>query len=186
MKRMHLIQRLADLDRSGIYVVSRGDIDKMFPTELAKTVETGLSRMVKDGLLERPARGIYLNPSAKSRAGRDVEYIARALRPGCFSYVSLESMLSEYGKISQIPLSLITVMTTGAEGLYKTPYGSIEFTHTKRDRASLARRTVFVKGRPLRIARVEAAIQDLKRVGRNVNMLVDDLDDHDDGSEAAR
>jgi len=40
--------------------------------------------------------------------------------------------LSEYGVISQIPLDRLTVMTTGRKGIYKTIYGTIEFTHTKR------------------------------------------------------
>ncbi len=32
---------------------------------------------------------------------------------GEYNYVSLESMLSEYGLISQIPIDRLTVMTTG-------------------------------------------------------------------------
>ncbi len=41
----------------------------------------------------------------------------------------LESALSEYGVISQIPIDRLTIMTTGRKGHYKTPYGTIEFTH---------------------------------------------------------
>ena len=178
MKKMDLIHFLLDLDRTGIYVFPRGDIEKMFPNESEKALEKSLQRMVKDGLLQRPARGIYLNPSAHARKGWDIENIARALRPGCFNYVSLESILSEYGAISQIPVGRITVMTTGVGGEYNTPYGTIEFTHTKRARAALASRTLYVEGRPLRIATKRAAAQDLRRVGRNVNMLIDaDADD---------
>lgn len=81
-------------------------------------------------------------------------------------------MLSEYGDISQIPISVLTVMTTGARGVYKTKYGTIEFTHTQRSFDEIAKRTQFVPGRPLRIATREAARKDLLRVGRNVNMLV--------------
>ncbi len=88
-------------------------------------------------------------------------------------------MLSEYGIISQVPMSRITLMTTGANGLYETPYGTIEFTHTKRHPAELIQRTRNVKGRPLRIATKQAAVADLRRAGRNVNMI-DTTALHDD------
>ncbi|PHM28446.1 hypothetical protein [Xenorhabdus budapestensis] len=58
--------------------------------------------------------------------------LAKAMRRGEYNYVSLESALSEYGAISQIPIDRLTVMTTGRKGTYKTPFGIIEFTHTKR------------------------------------------------------
>jgi hypothetical protein len=80
-------------------------------------------------------------------------------------------MLSEYGAISQIPINRMTVMTTGKSGVVDTPYGVIEFTHTKRGVADILNRTAQSKGRPLRIATQEAAIRDLLRVGRNANMI---------------
>jgi len=127
--------------------------------------------MVGDGLLQRVARGLYVNPAASSKNRWIGEEIAKALRPGQLSYLSLESILSEYGVISQIPVSRMTVMTTGASGLIETPYGVIEFTHTKRSVAEIIKRTLMPKGRPLRIATLEAAVRDLLRVGRNVNMM---------------
>lgn len=128
-------------------------------------------RTLSDGLLVRVCKGIYLNPAAASKTGRVIEDIALALRPGNYSYVSLESMLSEYGVISQIPVSRITVMTTGAKGVYETPYGTIEFTHTKRSPAAVINRSLPVEGRPLRIAKKQTAVGDLLRVGRNTNMM---------------
>jgi predicted transcriptional regulator of viral defense system len=129
--------------------------------------------------LQRVAKGVYVNPMARSKKGQVVEDIAAVLRRGHFSYVSRESMLSEYGVISQVPMSRITLMTTGANGLYETPYGTIEFTHTKRHPAELIQRTRNVKGRPLRIATKQAAVADLRRAGRNVNMI-DTTELHDD------
>ncbi|MDO8298941.1 type IV toxin-antitoxin system AbiEi family antitoxin [Lacisediminimonas sp.] len=181
MKKIDLIHSLADLDRKGVYVLARRDIEKMFPDEKDKAMEKSLQRMVADRLLVRAARGVYVNPAASSRNSRVVEDVAKVLRPGAFSYVSLESLLSEYGVISQIPVSRITVMTTGAKGTYKTPYGTIEFTHTKRRPAEIIQRTVYVKGRPLRIATKQAAVADLMRVGRNTGMLdQDELDNLED------
>lgn len=180
MNRMDLLQRLSPLERKGIYVFSRRDLEKMFPEESAKALEKSLQRMCKDGLLVHAARGVYVFGMAASRhRGRIIEEVALALRPGAFNYVSLECMLSEYGVISQIPVDRLTVMTTGAKGVHDTPFGVIEFTHTKRSIADLLGRTLVVEGRPLRIAKRDAAIQDLRRVGRNVDMM--DLSEVDDG-----
>jgi hypothetical protein len=97
--------------------------------------------------------------------------VAIALRQGHYNYLSLESMLSEYGVISQIPIDRLTVMTTGRSGIYKTTFGVIEFTHTKRPIADIIQHIKSVANRPLRLASKEIAWRDLKRVGRNIEMV---------------
>lgn len=172
MKRMALINSLSALEHRGVYVLTKKDMEKLFPSENEKTMEKSLQRMVKEGLLIKAARGVYVYALAAARnAGWVVEEVAKALRPGKVSYVSLESMLSEHSVISQIPVNRLTVMTTGAGGLHETPFGTIEFTHTQRSVPDILDRTVFVKGRPLRIATKRAALQDLLRVGRNTDMI---------------
>lgn len=171
MRRMEAIDKLASLDRHGIYVLTTGDLAKAFPTETSKGLEMSIRRLVADGVLERVARGTFLFKLARSKRGYVVENIASVLRRGHYTYLSLESMLSEYGVISQIPISRLTLMTTGPRGLYHTPYGTIEFTHTKRPVAHLIQRTLSVKGRPLRLATRAAAISDLARTGRNHGMI---------------
>lgn len=173
MKMIDAIKSLRALDQYGVYVFSHADIAKMFPEEQEKALEKSLQRLVFDGILERVTKGVYLNPIATSKKRNVAEDIAVVLRRGFFSYISLESILSEYGAISQIPISRLTIMTNGAKGEYKTPYGTIEFTHTKRRPAEIIRRTLRDKNRPLRIATEDAARQDLLRVGRNTNMLED-------------
>lgn len=185
MKKIDLIRKLSELDRRGIHVLARRDIEKLFPDEGEKAMEKSLQRMVSDGLLQRVAKGLYLNPAATSKNRWVAEEIAKALRPGHLSYVSLESILSEYGVISQIPINRMTVMTTGKSGIVDTPYGTIEFTHTKRGAAEIIKRTMLPKGRPLRIATQQAAVQDLLRVGRNANMIdQSELEDEMEGEEA--
>lgn len=174
MTKIELIRKLSELDRREVHVLARRDIEKLFPDEGEKSMEKSLQRMVSDGLLQRVAKGLYVNPAATSKNRWLAEEIAKALRPGCLSYVSLESILSEYGAISQIPISRMTVMTTGRSGVHNTPFGTIEFTHTKRARSDILGRTLAPKGRPLRIATRSAAVRDLLRVGRNANMLIDD------------
>lgn len=157
-------------DQQGRYVFTRRGLAKLFPEDNPKTFSEGLRRLVKAQQLVRACRGVYVNPHARAFDSRVIERIAQALRPGDFSYVSLESMLSEYGEISQIPTDRLTLMTTGRKGVYKTPYGVIEFTHTARSVADILAHIRQVAGRPLRIAGKDAAWRDLRRVGRNTQM----------------
>ncbi|UXH78616.1 hypothetical protein N4261_01355 [Roseateles amylovorans] len=168
---------MAELDRMGIHVLAHRDIEKLFPDEGEKAMEKSLQRMVIDGVLVRAARGLFVNPAAKSKNRWIAEEVAKALRPGCLSYVSLESILSEYGAISQIPVDRLTVMTTGRRGVHNTPFGTIEFTHTQRARSDILEHTLAPPGRPLRIATRNTAIRDLRRVGRNTNLVLADGDD---------
>ncbi|MCY4301806.1 MAG: hypothetical protein OXC68_08745 [Aestuariivita sp.] len=61
-------------------------------------------------------------------------------------------------------------MTTGRSGLIKTPFGQIEFTHTKRNISNILNQTRDID-RPLRIATPNAAVRDLRRVGHNVHLI---------------
>ncbi len=172
MNRLVLLRRLSPLEQRGIIVFTKRDLEKVFPEDNGKTMEKSLERMCQDQLLVRAARGVYVFALAIPRhRGWLIEDIAKALRPNDFNYVSLESILSEYGVISQIPVDRLTVMTTGAKGLHHTPFGTIEFTHTSRSLSDLLERTLVVTGRPLRIATKVAAVQDLRRVGRNLDLV---------------
>ncbi|MCL6272220.1 hypothetical protein M3P05_20060 [Sansalvadorimonas sp. 2012CJ34-2] len=68
----------------------------------------------------------------------------------------------------------LTIMTTGRKGEYKTPFGTLEFTHTKRSVGDILDSFVD-RDRPLKIATKQAAIRDLKRVGRNLHLLDETL-----------
>jgi hypothetical protein len=152
-------------------VFARNQLTKLFPEDNPKAFTAGTNRLVKCGILVRACRGVYVNPHAQSFDSRTIERIALALRPGAYNYVSLESMLSECGDISQIPVDRLTVMSTGRKGVYQTPYGVIEFTHTKRTVSDILTHITSVEGRPLRIASKAMAWRDLKRVGRNVGTV---------------
>ena len=178
MKSIDAISILRQFDKKGKYVFTKHDLSKLFFDDNQKALAEGLNRLVKSGLLKRACRGIYVNEQAQSFDSYTIEHIAKALRRNKYNYVSLESMLSEYGIISQIPLDRITIMTTGREGIYKTLYGTIEFTHTKRSTMNIIDNIKTIPDRPLRIATKETALRDLKRVGRNVHLIQEEnLDD---------
>ncbi len=179
MKAIHAISILRTLDKEGQYVFTKHDLKKLFPMDQEKAFTEGLGRLVKDQILVRACRGIYINTQAASFNRYTIEYIAKALRRGEYNYVSLESMLVEYGAISQILIDRLTVMTTGRKGIYKTPYGVIEFTHTKRSTIDIVNGIKTIPGRPLRVASKQMAWRDLKRVGRNTEMVnKETLDDN--------
>ncbi len=170
MKRTSAIKIFTDWDAKGRYVYTLSDLAKLFPEDRPRTLQEGVNRLAKAGILQRVRRGVYVYALSHSKDSHVIEQIAKALRRGDYSYVSLESALSEYGAISQIPIDRLTVMTTGRKGEYKTPYGTIEFTHTKRNLQSILQSMRDV-GRPLRLANPMAAWRDLKRVGRNTHLV---------------
>lgn len=170
MDKQTALQVLTTWDKFGRHVFTLQDLSKLFPEDSAKTLQEGLGRMVQCGLLQRASRGIYVFPLARSLDSHIIERIATALRRGEYNYISLESALSEYGAISQIPMDRLTVMTTGRKGLYHTPWGNIEFTHTKRPVRDILENIRDI-GRPLRLAKPLTAWRDLKRVGRNTHLV---------------
>jgi hypothetical protein len=170
MDQMTAQQRLDAWDRQGRHVFTLGDLAKVFHEDNPKTLNASLSRLCRHGLLERVVRGIYVYSFSRVPDPYRIERIARAMRRGEYSYVSLESALSEYGVISQVPVDRLTVVTTGRKGTYRTPYGTIEFTHTSRPVTVLVERMREI-GRPLRMATPAAAWADLKRVGRNTHLI---------------
>jgi len=182
MTQIQVIQRLNAWGKKGIYVFTKHELAKLFPDDSPKTFTERLNRLIKAGILKRACRGIYVNEEMLPRDGYTLERVARSLRRGEYNYVSLESMLSEYGVISQIPIDRVTVMTTGRKGEYKTIYGVVEFTHTKRSRIDIIDNTRVIEHRPLRIATKQAAWRDLKRVGRNTHLVItteiDNGEDH--------
>jgi len=179
MKQTVAIQRLSELDQQGRYVFTQHDLEKIFPEDNKRTLHAGLERLVKQNVLERVARGIYLYALSHHRKGPNtLELIAKTLRRGEYNYISLESALSAYGVISQIPVDRLTVMTTGRKGEYKTHYGTIEFTHTKRPVSEIIQSFTTIN-RPLRMATKEAAWRDQKRVGRNIHLVQKEMINED-------
>lgn len=178
MNQKSAITTLAHWDKQGRHVFTLHDLSKLFPDDKPKTLREGVNRLVKSDLLTRVGKGIYFYSLSNSQDTHTIEHIAKALRRGEYNYVSLESALSEYGAISQIPIDHLTVMTTGRKGTYKTPFGTIEFTHTKRAVSDILD-NILEMGRPLRFAKANAAWRDLKRVGRNLHLVNQEVLIHD-------
>lgn len=170
MKQLDAIKKLTEFDKKGRCVFALSDLRKIFHEDSETTLRAGLNRLIKDEILVRVSNGVFVYQQARSLGSHTLEFIARTLRRGEYNYVSLESALSEYGVISQIPIDRLTVMTTGRSGEFKTPFGTIEFTHTKRSIIDILDNTADA-GRPLLLATLNAALRDLKQVGRNLHLI---------------
>ena len=136
----------------------------------------GLRRLVDIGLLERVARGVYLNRAAEPPGRDGVGLLVHHLRPGHMSYLSYESALAEFGSISQVP-AVFLVATTGNGGRYRTRHGDIEFTRTSRVEVDIFRNTEFDDRIGMLVASPEPALEDLRRV-RPYNLRLIDEETH--------
>lgn len=164
-----LIVAMDRWDKAGIWAFSTNTLNQLFP-EHARAKLKALARHQEAGLIERVARGLYVNPRAKSLPDDLLSAVVPFLRPWDFNYLSLESALSEAGWISQIP-SRLTLMTTGRSQTFKTPYGTLEFVHTAQKAEKLRDDLTFDSRRGLAVATPSRALRDLKRVGRNLDLV---------------
>jgi len=170
MRLSEAIKKLNHWDRQGRYVFRKGDLVYLFD-EQGRILDQTLTRLTKNDVLQRVAHGVYLFAFSQHIGSATLEHIARNLRRGDYTFESLESALSQYGVISQIPVDRITLMTTGRSGEYHTPYGVIEFTHTKARAEDIVANVIEREGHPLPIASRQYAYTNLRSVGRNLTMV---------------
>ncbi len=173
MKKADAVRTLRKLDRRGRAVFTVEDLRSIFPERSDKTFSEGLRRLARQGVLQRVARGVYVNPRGSHRFDRPGQ-VALALRRGRASYLSLETVLGFYGVISQQTPSVIMVMTTGRKGRFCTPWGTFHFTHTERSSEEILDGTMDI-GRPLRWATPRTALEDLRRTRRNLEFVDTDF-----------
>jgi hypothetical protein len=168
MRRTELSKKLLEADRQSIWAFTPATFSALLSQVEPNYLKLMMKRLTDQGVLTRAARGLYVNPLARSLPTDIRRGLIRFLRPREISYVSLESTLSEAGAISQIATTL-TCMTTGSPGSFDTPWGIIEFTHTDRD-IDLAK-DVYRGDAGTLEATVARAARDLRRVGRNVGLI---------------
>lgn len=168
MKRRQLLRILNDADRAGAWAFTPATFSALLGEAEPGYLRLMMKRLTDQGVLTRAARGLYVNPYARSMPADVRGGLIRFLRPREISYVSLESKLSEAGVISQVTTAL-TCMTTGSPGRFETPWGVIEFTHTDRDIKFGA--DVYARDDGVLEASIGRATRDLRRVGRNTALI---------------
>ncbi|WP_033517345.1 type IV toxin-antitoxin system AbiEi family antitoxin [Bifidobacterium cuniculi] len=170
MRRDLALSKLSDMDRRlRLYVYRKADLSVPFGEHGAALTRT-VTSLCSAGILERAAHGVYVYTYSERIGEGTLDEVARCLRPGRITWESLESALSQYGVISQIPMGRVTYMTTGRSGLFPTRFGTAELTHSKLSAAAILPGLVMRRGR-LPIAAKMFAYRNLKDVGRNLHLV---------------
>jgi hypothetical protein len=172
MKRRDLIAKFAQADALGVWAFTLPSFSALMGGVDPAYLKLMMKRLSDQGVLIRAARGVYINPTARSRPADMRRGLLRFLRPREINYVSLESKLSEAGVISQIA-TVLTCMTTGSRGRFETSWGTIEFTHT--DREIEVGTDVVVQDDETLEATIRTAVRDLRRVGRNLDLIDEEI-----------
>jgi predicted transcriptional regulator of viral defense system len=166
---IRLLERLAGEEH---YLFSLDDVRSALPEASPGAFKVLLSRVEKSGLLRRVCRGIYLYPRVAYPAGMVLFHTAAKLRADGFNYLSLETVLSDTGVISQIPLNWITLMSSGRSHIVKCgDFGHIEYVHTKRRPADVANQLSYDQDCHLWRASVALALRDMKLTRRSMDLI---------------
>ncbi|WP_406568312.1 type IV toxin-antitoxin system AbiEi family antitoxin [Aeromonas caviae] len=177
MKSSELVKQLRHFDQQHDYwLYSLHELALIFPDEEPQQLKNSLVRQCKAGNLLKVGGGLYAWPDARSAPMYRLEHLINRLRPRELSYISLESALSMHGWLSQIPLAVLTVMTTGRSYLQQTAYGLIEWTHTEQSDTTILNGTTWDPMRGCLIAKPLLAGRDMRQVGRNLDLVIPQSD----------
>ena len=181
MKRSEAIDQLREMDASTrATCIARTNWPSCWVSRGQKLNRT-LSSLVSAKALVRAARGVYVFAYSSHLGEGTLHQVAKRLRSGELVWESLESALSRWNVISQIPVDRVTFMTTGREGEFHTPYGVIEFTHCKLSWDRILPNLIARDDGLTPLASKQWAYRDLKAVGRNLDLVdMDELEDDDD------
>lgn len=166
-----LLSVFANAEKAGGGIHSAAELAFMMGEPCNPAFRKFLADCVKKDLLRRVVKGLYesrLTPPAPETA---IYKIIKKLRGSVLSYISLESQLSHTGDISQIVMGRVTVVTKGRSGNFDTPYGVIEFTHTKKPLRAIADNLYYASDIKMYRATTAHALADLKHCRRNLHML---------------
>lgn len=161
------LARLADRDH---YLFSPADFQGAVSRQSDLAVL--LSRASKSGLLRRVCRSVYLYPRVEYPCGLLLFHAAARLRADEFNYISLETVLSDVGAISQIPINWITLMSSGRSNVIRCgDFGRIEFVHTARRPDKVADQLTYDPNCRLWRASVVLALRDMRFARRNLENI---------------
>jgi len=148
------------------------DLRCLLPEHSEAAFRPLVSRIVKRGDLIRLCRGIYMFPDCELRGGALLGRVVALLRADCFNYLSLETVLSEAGIISQVPLSGIAVMSSGRSNVISCgDYGVIDIVHTQKTPEALRGDLTYDSGYGLWRASPEQALRDIRDTHRDTGLV---------------
>ncbi|MBP5405978.1 hypothetical protein J6Z19_02380 [bacterium] len=151
---------------------SQQDFSAIFPDMTVENLTMLLSRAVKSNILERICKGIYLYTKTDYDPSLVLFKVAAKLRASSMNYVSLETVLSQSGRISQQLLGWITVMTTGRSGTISCGrFGTVELIHTSKNFGKIMPELRLDRQTGMLWASEKLALQDMKDCKRLVDLV---------------
>ena len=166
------IDELGQLASPQACLFTPADLRALLPSHSDIAFKTLLSRAVKDGQLQRVCRGLYLYAKAKPDHSKILFNAVNKLRPLTLNYLSLESVLSDAGRISQVPMNRITVMSTGRSSVIDCgKWGSIEFVKTKQKPNELTTQLNFDPTHGIWRASIQQALRDMRVTQRSQDLI---------------
>ena len=166
---MNAISQLASPQAS---LFTPADLRALLPQHSDAAFKTLLSRAVSEGHLTRVCRGLYLYDKANPERGLMLHHIAAKLRPAGLNYLSLETVLSDAGVISQIPMNRITLMSSGRSSIIDCGFwGSIEFVRTHQLASQLVGQLQYDPQCRLWRANVSQALRDMRATHRSLDLI---------------
>ena len=154
------------------YLFSLQDLRALCPDLSEPAFKTLLSRTARAGYLKRVCRGVYAYEKFISPQGTLLFHTAALLRSHEFNYISLETVLSDAGVISQIPINWISIMSSGRSNIISCgKFGTIEFVHTNQKPSVIQDQLIYDTSCGLWRASVKLALRDMKRTNRNCDLI---------------
>lgn len=168
----YLIRWLEQHASNEHYLFTLQDLRALCPDMTRSAFRTLLSRTVRAGYLVRVCRGIYLHKKNIPTSGLFLFHIASLIRANMFNYISLETVLSDAGIISQVPMNWISVMSSGCSNIISCgEFGTIEFVHTDQKPEDLVEQLSYDSNYKLWRASVPQALRDMKVTHRNCDLI---------------
>ena len=156
------------------FLFSKNDLKIFFRGKTDANVNMILSRAVKDGFLERACKGIFIFTKVKFDRSRVLPLVTKKMRAGSLNYISMESVLSEEGVISQQLMNWLVVMTGGRSGVIDCGrFGSVEFIHTEKSFENIAEHLHLDENTAMFKADSDLAYRDMVSAKRKTLDLVD-------------
>ena len=170
-----LMQAISQLASPQACLFTSSDLRSILPDQSEASFKTLLSRAVVRRHLTRLCRGLYLyekDEKANTDQGLILPHAVSKIRPLSLNYLSLETVLSDAGVISQIPINRITVMSSGRSGVIDCgPWGSIEFIKTRQRPADLVGKLEYDPRARLWRASIAQALRDMRATHRNIDLI---------------
>jgi len=166
------MQSLEKLASSEHYLFTLHDLRVLLPALSDTAFKTLLSRAAAENHLERICRGLYLYKPVAPQSGLLLFHAAARLRASGFNYISLETVLSEAGVISQTPINWISLMSSGRSNIITCGrFGTIEFVHTRQQPDALTKDLYYDSRCKLWRASVTLALRDMRATHRSLDLI---------------